>query len=61
MPDDLADLKQPIFSTALNELDDLLAQSGNVFLIGAGCSKCAGLPADRDRRVMYSNWQFALA
>ena len=44
MPDDFTLLKSPVFSEALNDLDDLLAQSGNVFLLGAGCSKCAGLP-----------------
>lgn len=44
MADDLSELKQPIFTTALNDLDDLLTQSGKAFLIGAGCSKCAGLP-----------------
>jgi len=44
MPDDLSALKQPVFETALNDLDELLTQSGKAFLIGAGCSKCAGLP-----------------
>lgn len=44
MPDDLSPLKQAAFSAALNDLDDLLSQSGKAFLIGAGCSKCAGLP-----------------
>jgi len=44
MPDDLSQLKEPTFATALNDLDDLLTQSGKAFLIGAGCSKCAGLP-----------------
>ena len=44
MPDDLSSLKEPAFATALNDLDDLLTQSGKAFLIGAGCSKCAGLP-----------------
>lgn len=44
MPDDLSPLKEPTFATALNDLDDLLTQSGKAFLIGAGCSKCAGLP-----------------
>lgn len=44
MSDDLSELKKPIFATALNDLDDLLTQSGKAFLIGAGCSKCAGLP-----------------
>lgn len=32
------------FSEALQKLEDLLLQSGRAFLIGAGCSKCAGLP-----------------
>ena len=44
MPDDLTELKKAAFATALNELEDLLTQSGKAFLIGAGCSKCAGLP-----------------
>jgi hypothetical protein len=32
------------FCDALNTLEELLSQHGRVFLIGAGCSKCAGLP-----------------
>lgn len=44
MPDDLTSLQEPAFETALNDLDDLLTQSGKAFLLGAGCSKCAGLP-----------------
>lgn len=44
MLDDLSPLKEPAFAAALNDLDDLLTQSSKVFLIGAGCSKCAGLP-----------------
>jgi len=44
VPDDLSVLKEPVYETALNDLDDLLTQSGKAFLIGAGCSKCAGLP-----------------
>lgn len=56
MTDDLSELKQPVFATALNDLDDLLTQSGKAFLVGAGCSKCAGLfllkvwqtPAERE-------------
>lgn len=44
MPDDLTPLREPVFATALNDLDDLLMQSGKAFLLGAGCSKCAGLP-----------------
>lgn len=34
----------PQFVEALDTLDSLMAQDGKVFLIGAGCSKCAGLP-----------------
>jgi hypothetical protein len=44
MIDDLSPLRAPAFATALNELEDLLTQSTKAFLIGAGCSKCAGLP-----------------
>lgn len=44
MPDDFTPLREPAFATALNDLDDLLMQSGKAFLLGAGCSKCAGLP-----------------
>jgi len=44
VPDDLTPLKVPVFATALNDLDDLLTQSGKAFLLGAGCSKCSGLP-----------------
>lgn len=44
MPDDLTPLREPVFATAINDLDDLLMQSGKAFLLGAGCSKCAGLP-----------------
>ena len=34
----------PQFVEAYDTLDALMAQHGKVFLIGAGCSKCAGLP-----------------
>src|SRR5207249_4460799 len=44
MPDDLSILKQPAFQKALDEFEDLMTQSSRAFLIGAGCSKCAGLP-----------------
>lgn len=44
MSDDLSALKEVVFVTALNDLDELLTQSCKAFLIGAGCSKCAGLP-----------------
>ena len=44
MPDDLSPLKEPNFAVALNDFDELLTQSGKAFLLGAGCSKCAGVP-----------------
>ena len=44
MPDDLSPLREPIYAEALDEFDELLVQSGKAFLLGAGCSKCAGLP-----------------
>ncbi len=44
MTDDLSELRKPVFAAALHDFDDLLAQSKNIFLLGAGCSKCAGLP-----------------
>ena len=44
MPDDLSPLKQANFTAALNDFDELLTQSGKAFLLGAGCSKCAGVP-----------------
>ena len=43
-PDDLSVLREKPFSDAVAKFDDLLIQSGRAFLIGAGCSKCAGLP-----------------
>lgn len=43
-PDDLSALKEEPFAQAVEKLEKLLAQSGRAFLIGAGCSKCAGLP-----------------
>ena len=42
--DDLPVLSEKPFSDAVEEFDELLIQSGGAFLIGAGCSKCAGLP-----------------
>ena len=44
VPDDLSPLSQPPFDTALGDLEKLLTQSSRAFLLGAGCSKCAGLP-----------------
>lgn len=43
-PDDLSALKEKPFADAVVKFEDLLAQSGRAFLIGAGCSQCAGLP-----------------
>jgi hypothetical protein len=43
-PEDLSALKSKPFSDAVKRLEELLVQGGRTFLIGAGCSKCAGLP-----------------
>ena len=43
-PDDLSALDEKPFAEAVVKFEELLAQSGRAFLIGAGCSKCAGLP-----------------
>ncbi len=43
-PDNLSALREKPFAQAVEKLEELLAQSGRAFLIGAGCSKCAGLP-----------------
>lgn len=44
MVDDLSVLRVEPLATALNDMEDLLTQSGRAFLLGAGCSKCANLP-----------------
>lgn len=44
MTDDLSALGDKPFSDAVVKFEELLAQSGRAFLIGAGCSVCAGLP-----------------
>lgn len=44
MPDDLSPLKASPFREAVERLEELMTQSGRAFLLGAGCSKCAGLP-----------------
>jgi hypothetical protein len=44
LPDDLSPLKAKPFSEAVEKLEELMTQSGRAFLLGAGCSKCAGLP-----------------
>ncbi len=43
-PDDLAVLREKDFADAITKLEELLLQGGRAFLMGAGCSKCAGLP-----------------
>jgi hypothetical protein len=42
--DDLSILRGKPFSEAVAKFEELLVQSGRAFLMGAGCSKCAGLP-----------------
>jgi hypothetical protein len=42
--DDLSVLRNKPFLDAVEKFEELLVQSGRAFLIGAGCSKCAGLP-----------------
>ena len=41
-------LREPPFEAAVETFDELLLQSRRAFLIGAGCSKCAGLPLTTD-------------
>lgn len=43
-PDDLSVLRDKPFADAVAKLEELLAQSSRLFLVGAGCSKCAKLP-----------------
>jgi len=43
-PDNLSALSEKPFAEAVAKLEELLVQSGRAFLLGAGCSKCAGLP-----------------
>lgn len=42
--DDLSILRKKPFCEAVTKLEELMTQDGRAFLIGAGCSKCAGLP-----------------
>ena len=42
--DDFAVLRSPEFAAALTKFEELTTQSRRAFLIGAGASKCAGLP-----------------
>jgi hypothetical protein len=55
--DDLSAIGSKPFADAVVKLEELLAQSGRAFLIGAGCSKCAGLPltADLTQLALSSN------
>ena len=46
-PDNLNVVLNAPFREPLNKfLDEFMDHSGRVFLIGAGCSKCAGLTVD---------------
>ena len=47
-PDDLSPLRKRPFSDAVAQFEELLLQGRRAFLIGAGCSKCAGLPLTAD-------------
>jgi len=57
MTDDLSEFRVPALAKALDQLGQLLSQSNVAFLIGAGCSKCAGLPlmAELTEEVRKSN------
>jgi hypothetical protein len=54
--DDLSGLREKPFAEAVTRFEELLNQSGRAFLIGAGCSKCAGLPlmAELSEKVLGS-------
>ncbi len=56
-PDDFTPLREKAFSDAISQLEELLDQGGKAFLLGAGCSKCAGLPqmAELTGRVLASH------
>jgi len=43
-PDDLSSLSDESFRDSIDQLKQLLSQSGQSFLLGAGCSCCANLP-----------------
>lgn len=49
--DDLSVLAEKPFATAVEKCEELLAQSSRAFLMGAGCSKCAGLPLTTELTV----------
>lgn len=46
--DELGPLRAPKFSEPLEDMIALLSHSKRLFLFGAGCSKCAGLPLMAD-------------
>jgi len=48
MSDSLKSISAPPFAKAVNRLEELISQSNRAFMIGAGCSFCAGLPLTSD-------------
>jgi hypothetical protein len=44
MPDSLVPISVSPFAEAVTKFEDLMSQSNRSFLLGAGCSRCAGLP-----------------
>ena len=55
--DELSFLRDKPFSDAVEKFEKLVIQSNRAFLIGAGCSRCAGLPltAELTKEVVKSN------
>jgi SIR2-like domain len=43
-PEDISPLRQAPFAEAFDAAEKLIGNSSRAFLVGAGCSKCAGLP-----------------
>ena len=44
MTEDLSSLRDEAFRDPMDQLKQLLSQSSQSFLLGAGCSRCANLP-----------------
>ena len=42
--DDLSPFNRKPFSDVVNKIEEFMSQSNRTFLLGAGCSRCAGLP-----------------
>ena len=42
--DDLSPFNHKPFSDVVNKIEEFMSQSNRTFLLGAGCSRCAGLP-----------------